>query len=240
MNSKKLGCICFCIVVMSPQLLLCVTDLIDVPTTEIAEYNTAELNFRLYSTGGIVSRLTFGVLSKRLNISAYWDVDKLIGMESPVPRHPQIGLKFRIYDGSKNIPAIAIGYDGQGYRYDTEVSSGYLHREKGMYFVGDIEILMKNLLLHFGGNVNFQDSQKATGFCFFGLSYSILENEKKVVSLLAEYDNISNNFKENRLNAALRIFAASSLSFDIAFLDIASPKKLDTERIIRVNYQTKL
>ncbi len=214
------------------------TDIIDTPNTEVIDYYGMDVNFRLYSNGGIVSRLTFGVF-ERLNIGCSWDVDKLIGTQTPQARQPAINLKFRVYDGSKNLPAIAIGYDGQGYSYN-ESSNTYLHKEKGIYFVSGMELLIKNLWFNLGTNINFssKENNKAEMFGFISVEYSILDKERKAISFLLEYDNLFKDTNDNRFNAGLRIFPSKELNIDFAFSDIASPKKYKTERFIKINYQT--
>jgi len=214
------------------------TEIVETPNTEVIDYYSMDVNFRLYSNGGIVSKLMFGVF-KRLNIGCSWDVENLIGTQTPEARQPALHLKFRVYDGSKNFPAFAIGYDGQGYTYN-ESSSTYLHKEKGIYFVGGMELLIKNLWFHLGTNVNFssKENNKAEMFGFTSIDYSILDKEKKVVSFLVEYDNLFKNSDDARLNAGLRVFPAQNLNIDFLFSDISSPKKYETERILRIDYQT--
>jgi hypothetical protein len=214
------------------------TEIVETPNTEVVDYYSMDVSFRLYSNGGILSKLMFGVF-KRLNIGCSWDVDKLIGTQTPEARQPTLNLKFRIYDGSKNLPAFAIGYDGQGYNYN-ESSGTYLHKEKGIYFVSGMELLIKNLWFHLGSNINFSSDQKnkAEVFGFTSIDYSILDKEKKLVSFLVEYDNLFKNSNDARLNAGLRVYPAQSLNIDLLFSDIASPKKYETERILRIDYQT--
>ena len=62
--------------------------------------------------------LGFGVL-QRLNLGASMQADRFIGTESSIKFvRPEIQVKFRFYDGGQYIPALALGYDGQGYFYD--------------------------------------------------------------------------------------------------------------------------
>lgn len=216
------------------------TKLVDTPTAGTIDYYAMSINFRLYTGGGVIPQLAFGVF-RRLNIGFSWDIDKLIGSQDPQPRRPTLNLKFRIYDGSKNFPAIAIGYDGQGYNYN-ETSALYYYKERGVYLVTDTEILTDNLLFHFGTNVNFtQENNKdvANVLCFTGFDYAIMDDERKIMNFIVEYDNLFKYYEDTRLNAAVRVYPTEDLYVDFSFRDIASPRKFDTERFIEINYQTK-
>ena len=101
------------------------TELIDIPTAGILDYYGFQVKTRAYSNGGVLTALNFGVL-ERLNLGAAMAVDKFIGSDSPIKmRRPEIQVKFRFFDGGYYIPAAALGYDGQGYYYDS-VTKKYL------------------------------------------------------------------------------------------------------------------
>ncbi|OIO72445.1 MAG: hypothetical protein AUJ85_10250 [Elusimicrobia bacterium CG1_02_37_114] len=231
---------------LGPLILLCIcvtgnlfayTDVIDVPTAEVVNYYTMDLNFRLYSGGGVLSRINFGVL-KRVNIGGSVDIDKLIGKEAPSIRPPALNLKFRVFDGSQKFPALAVGYSGQGYRYE-ESSGTYLDREKGLYFVGSIEALTEGLWWHVGTNINFtreDNRDKSNFYAFLGFNYDIEEDNKKMLSFMAEYDNL-NDLRNSRLNSGLRFFPAENIHVDLSIKDIASQHGFPTERFLSINYQ---
>jgi len=236
----------FAFIVFVPCFFLGVTDshssndLIDIPTAEITEYHTMDVNFRLYTGGGIVSRLSFGVFNQ-LNVGGSMDVDKLIGSVPPEVRPPVFYFKFRFYDGSDRLPALALGYDGQGYDYN-HASGTYIHREKGIYLVATLETLLPNLELTMGANLNFTRTttrDEAHLYGFAGVDYSITDQGKKVLSIIGEYNNLSRNTDDTILNAGLRFHPAFDLDIDFSFSDIMSPRKTDPERLIRINYRTK-
>ncbi|OGS21329.1 MAG: hypothetical protein A2252_08800 [Elusimicrobia bacterium RIFOXYA2_FULL_39_19] len=214
--------------------------LVDTPTANIIDYYAMAIDFRLYNNGGVISQLNFGVFRK-LNIGCSWDIDRLIGTQDPQPRMPTLSIKFRIYDGSKNMPAIAFGYDGQGYNYD-ESSSTYQSKEKGVYFVTDTELLAQNLFMHLGMNMNFSkenNKDKTNVLGFIGFDYTLMDDETKIATLIMEYDNLFKYIEDAKLNGAIRIYPTNDLTIDFAFRDIASPRKLNTERFAQINYQTK-
>jgi len=238
---KKCALLIFFITILMTPVITDATELIDTPTAEIIDYYSTQLNFRFYSNGGVVSRIGFGVF-KRLNIGFSFDTDKVIGIQPPEIRMPALNVKFRLYDGSQQIPAIAVGYDGQGYNYDNS-SSTYYNKEKGIFCVFSMETMAKGLEFHMGFNTNFikENNNKdiPKSHAFIGLNYTIEDNENKLLSILTEYDNLLETAKENRFNAGLRIYPAPNLNIDIGVKDISSPKNSSSERILRINYQGK-
>lgn len=208
--------------------------LIDIPTAEVLNRYSMELDFRLYYNGGVVSRISFGVF-ERVNIGCSVDVDSLIGIVNPEFRQPALNLKVRLYDGSRKLPALSLGYDGQAYRYK---NGEYQHKEKGAYLVSDIEALLKNMEFFFGINANSDNSgntSRAELHGFTGATYTILKNEQRLVSLMAECDDV---FKSNRLNAGIRLLPSNSLYIDLSVIDLITAEKTETaERLIKINYQ---
>jgi hypothetical protein len=212
------------------------SDLIDTPTAHVLNRYSMELNFRLYYNGGVVSRISFGVFD-RMNIGCSLDIDSLIGITTPEIRQPSLNLKFRLFDGTKNLPAFAVGYDGQGYRYDTSTSK-YLHKEKGVYLAGSIEALTKNLEFNFGSNVNSIRSDNGNNtelHWFIGTTYTLQKNEQRLLCFMAECDNI---FRGNRLNSGVRFFTGLNLNIDLSIIDIVSSENTESaERLVKINYQ---
>lgn len=207
---------------LNPEGLI---DLIDSPSTNVIDYGGYRLNFRLYSKGGLITNLSFGVF-RRLNIGASWDNEEVVGSENPTTNAPTLNLKFRVYDGSEILPSFAIGYDGQG-RFFNKTTDEYREHERGLFAVFGRELFFPKLESYGGANIS--KFKEGTVLGFVGLSYTI---EQKLV-LMTEYDNIRVG-PENRWNAGLRFFPIPSLSIDFAFRKIASIE--DKERIVRINY----
>ncbi len=200
-------------------------DVIDSPTPNTVDYGGYRLNFRFYKEGGILSTISFGVF-RRLNIGASWDNEKVIGSDDPRTNKPALQAKFRIYDGSMVIPAIAIGYDGQG-RFFDKVKDEYAERDRGLYMSMGREIFFPRFEAY--GGVNISKFKEGEVYGSIGLSYTI---EDKFV-LMTEYDNIRNGV-DNRWNAGIRVFAMQQLHIDFAFRQIASNK--DKDRLVRINF----
>jgi len=200
---------------------------VDIPTADILDPATYAATFRFYSEGGIASRLIIGPL-KRVNIGITFDAQRIIGSQDPHMVVPSVYFKLRAFDGTDILPALAFGYDNQGYLYQ-DSTRDFLQKEKGLYLVGGHEIFIPDFELHAGVNVNDFDNAKAYGF--FGATYKIVPS----FALLAEYDNIRNG-PENRVNFGGRYWVAPYFNIDLAARNVGRGGSRGAERIVRLNY----
>lgn len=212
------------------------TELIDQPTAGILDYYGFLAKTRFFHNGGVLGWLQFGVL-QRLNLGASMQADRLIGTESSIRFvRPEIQVKFRFYDGGQYIPALAIGYDGQGYFYDSGRKK-YQEKGRGIYLAGSQEVFVPGLLVHPGFNVSDFDSSGVFGF--IGVNYTIEEK----LSLMMEWDNI-NTIKDSRFNCGTRIYVTPFFHLDLAVRGIAggghfkNGQARKPERIIQLRYNS--
>lgn len=204
-------------------------DLVDVPTAEVVDANHYSANFRLYREGGILSRIGFG-LGRRVNLGISFDIVNFIGKEKVDLQRPELQMKYRFYDGSKQMPAFALGYDSQGYYYD-EVTKKYRYPQKGVYVVASREIFPSSEF-HLGLNVYDFESDRFFGF--FGFSY--MPTEELIV--LAEVDSIYRLQGGKRINIGFRYLHTPNLSIEVSARDLS--RNIGSERIVKINYQGKL
>lgn len=212
-------------------------EMIDVPTAGILDYYGFMFKTRFYSAGGVLGALNFGVL-ERLNLGASMSVDRLVGSDSPIKmRRPEIQVRFRFYDGGYYIPALALGYDGQGYYYDSDAKK-YMEKGRGLYLTGSKEIGVPGLALHGGFNVPDFDNNYLFGF--LGLNYTLEEK----VAFMAEYDNLFHTDDPSRLNLGTRIYVTPYFQLDLALRGLGRSGEFsngaarNTERIVQMRYNT--
>jgi hypothetical protein len=141
---------------------------------------------------------------------------------------PSVFFKVRAFDGTDLLPALALGYDNQGYLYQ-ESTKHFLQDEKGLYLVGSHEILLPDFELHAG--VNVPDVEDAEVFGFFGATWKIAP----AFALLAEYDNLRNG-PGNRVNLGGRLWVVPSFNIDLAARNVGRSEVRGAERIVRLNY----
>lgn len=211
----------------SAQAAGLMTWLIDTPTAEVSDHYGYNLSFRLYSGGGVLTKTSFGVFP-RLNIGFGLDAENFIGADTVDINPPTLNVRWRFFDGKRQLPALSLGYDGQGYFYD-DATDEYIQREKGMYLVGSGEVLVPDLNLHGGGNI--YDFSEDKVFAFAGLSYI----HQDFLGLIFEVDNVGGKARDQRLNGSVRAFITPSLSVDLGARDMWAASRR-SERIVLVNY----
>lgn len=218
----------------SSRLLEPDTVVIDAPTSAVLDYGGYSTQTRFYSSGGVLERASFGVFH-RLNIGASLNIDRLIGSEKPTRvRAPNIEVKYRFYDGERFLPSLAVGYDGQGYNYNS-TAKRYNNRHRGFFLVATQEVGLPGLLLHPSFNISDFDSNSISAS--LPASLNLLDR----VSLLWEWDNI-NNFMNSRLNTGVRAYVTEELHIDFALRALGQGGKFNDqtsrgpERIVQIKY----
>jgi len=210
------------------------TELIDIPTAALADYGALSTRTRFFSNGGVLEWLSFGV-HQRFNIGASLNVDKFIGSTSPVQvTKPDLQVKFRLYDGTAVLPALAVGFDNQGYLYN-RVDHLYNQRDRGVYIVGSQEVIIPGFQIH--GGINIPDFNDNPLFGFMAADYNI----KDRVLLMTEWDNI-NNFVDSRVNMGIRAYITPTVSVDFAARGVGQGGHYDDgtsrgpERVVMFKY----
>jgi hypothetical protein len=210
------------------------TDNIDTPTTAVLDYGGYASRSRFYAKGGLLQYVNFGVFQS-LNLGASLTMDGLIGDDRTVRlRAPNAQVKYRFYGGDRGFPSWAVGYDGQGYNYNS-VTRRYNHRQRGFFIVASQELGLPGLMVHPSMNISDFDTNS-----FFGaLPFSANIQDK--VSLMLEWDNI-NNFDESRVNGGLRAYITPNFHLDFAVRSIGQGGRFSNgdsrgpERIVQLRY----
>lgn len=210
------------------------TDGIDTPTTAVLDNYGYSARSRFYSRGGLLQYLSFGVYPG-INLGASVAVDGLIGDERNVRmRAPTAQVKYRFYEGDNSFPSFAVGFDGQGYRYNTGIRR-FNQRQRGFYVVASKELGYPGIQLHPSFNVSDFDSNGIFG----AIPLSI--NIRDKASILLEWDNIS-NWSDSRFNAGIRAYLTPNFNVDFAvraigaggFYGDGAPR--GPERIVQLKY----
>ncbi len=211
------------------------TMIIDVPTAEALDRYQASFLTRAYDHGTVMESIDFGVYP-RINIGLSVAAHELLGSSSSVRvLDPDFQAKWKVYDGSLYLPAIAIGYDGRryGYGYNDHrrytKTKKYLDDRKGGYLTFTREIIVPGLNASAG--VNFSDFDWDDVYLFTGFHYNLADK----IGLLAEWDNIHNT-RDSRLNLGARFYLHPSLALDAAVRRIG--RDSESERVLQFRYVT--
>ncbi|MBI4064714.1 MAG: hypothetical protein HY401_10510 [Elusimicrobia bacterium] len=210
---------------------------IDSPTAEVLDYGNFAFGTRFFSKGGLLPHTTFGVF-QRLMVGFSMELDNYIGNGDVDLQRPELQVKLRFYDGDRFLPAAAIGYDSQGYRYNKTIKA-YREEERGLYLTLTREMLFSGLEWSFGGNISDFKSDEARAFT----SASWISPQSKF-GLTVEYDNIHHK-RWNRLNAGTYFFLSPFVHMGFHVRDTLATKTLRNspelrrpERVIDIRYIT--
>jgi hypothetical protein len=205
--------------------------LIDAPTAEVLPARTLGINTRVFSQGGMLAYFDFAV-SNRFTIGASETLEHLIGSNDDEikPLVPALQLKFRFYDGSDDWPALAAGFDNQGFAYNHDTDE-YLQKARGVYLAASKEIFTPGLVFTPGVNVTMEGFHFDKLAVFGGAGYNI----KDIVSLMLEWDNIR-TLRQSRANCGLRVYIYDSFSIDFALRNFNNK----AERVVQLRYSLSL
>ena len=208
-----------------------ITELIDTPTHSILDYGSYEIQFRVFTDGGVTPRLSCGIF-KILNIGVSWEFSNIIGVGNTVVAIPALQLKLSVYEGDANLPGVAVGYDGQGFFYN-DSDAEFLQKGKGVYAVAGKELFLPGLNFNAGLNVN--DFKDVALIGFLGSSYSIVD---ETLLAMLEYDNIGKG-ADARLNVGFKLWATENFGIDLILRNILTgdEERLGCERVLRLSYQ---
>ena len=241
MNSKFLAtvcAVCFSAIFLHAETgdpISLETNLIDIPTAEVLDRYQAAFTTRAYEHGTVMETIDFGVYP-RINLGASLAVHELLGSSGSVRvLNPDFLAKWKIYDGSLYLPAVAIGYDGRRYGYGYNSKRKYTHTKKymddrkGGYISMSREIIVPGLNASMGINMSDFDFEEV--YLFSGVYYTLAEK----IGLLAEWDNVR-NIRDSRLNLGARFYLHPSLALDGAVRRIG--RGHESERILQIRYVT--
>ncbi|MDR3111930.1 MAG: hypothetical protein LBU55_02000 [Elusimicrobiota bacterium] len=229
---KKL--LVLCLVVLSSRSLSFASRgyVIDTPTIGVLNYASYEISFKFFSQGNFLPKLDLGVF-RILNIGLSWELESLIGNKNIGIAIPALQVKLKLFEGTMLIPGFAIGYDGQGYDFNSQLDGNYLQRERGVYLVAGKELFLKNLIFNAGISINELSDIKLRGFV-----NAFAEVIPDSLYLLTEYDNIY-SIDSARLNFGVKFCLTEFISIDTIIRDCfrkSSDIRYANERMIRINY----
>ena len=221
-----------------------IQELIDQPTAGTLEKGEYGFDLRFFPYGGALAGLKAG-LFERFMIGISYGARNIIGRGEPDWNElPGVLVKYRLFEET-DLPAVAIGFESQGYGEWIEELDRYETKAKGLF-----ASLSKNfsmgwlgtLGLHGGVNYNtFEDDDDRNLNGFLGFDKSINEQ----LSVVAEYNfgfdddsDLALGEDKGYLNAGLRWVFAEQLGIEFNFKDILENRKdvSAISRELRITY----
>ena len=254
---KIFGIIIILLFISQALFALEMTELIDCPTAGILQKGEVKFPISIFDKGGVSFGAGVGVLPK-LMFGIQYGGEYIIGDSIPEwDSYPGVFVKYRIFDESPKLPAIAIGFDSRGFgTYTDSLSDGteinrFAIKSKGFYAVVSRNFhFLGNLGLHGGVSYSTEWDDNDDNLNFFvGLDKSINQH----ITLLVEYDFAFNDngksgdeetysFGEGNgyLNAAILLNIAQNIRIQINFRDFLGNQYVNPDRSISIGYFAQL
>ncbi|OGF97989.1 MAG: hypothetical protein A2Z06_03645 [Candidatus Glassbacteria bacterium RBG_16_58_8] len=218
-------------------------DIIDTPTAGLLPRGSYLLGLRAYPEGGIIAMIGVGLL-ERLELGLSFGGTNVIG-DGDVDWNPGVEFagRYRLFDETLATPALAIGFDSQGWgRYRREAER-YDVKSRGFYGVlGKNYSFLGQLGIHLGANVSLEGKgdDKHRPNIFFSLQKSLNPD----LYIVAEYDLpiTGNSVAEDIdsgvgfINAGVRFLVDEHLFIELDLRNINQNAK-DSGRTLRIAYQ---
>ena len=173
--------------------------LVDCPTAATLPRASFDFKMRTTSDGGLIAHTDIG-LHRKFMLGVSYGGERILGEGTPEwQNNVAFSVKYQMISESMLMPAIAIGYDGQGYGHYFPDLKRFMFKSKGFYAVASkgYQTYQWSSGLHAGVNYSLEkevDKDEDINV-FFGADLSLQNN----VSLVAEYDMAMN---DNRYDKA--------------------------------------
>jgi len=202
--------------------------IIYIPSGECLNYGEYNMSFRVYNSGGMLTRSVFGVM-QGMNVGFSWDIAGLIGSETVHGRDPELFLKLDLFRESALLPAIALGYDAQGYEWN-ETENKYATDAIGVFLVMSKELLLPDLYLTGGTSYNNEDKNSEHDFTdklngFAGFSF-----QPSKFGIYYEAYDIGKGRDVCRMNAGAKYEVVEGLQFMLSFENISEAGRIDLDK----------
>lgn len=170
--------------------------LIDCPTAATLPRASFDFRMRTTSNGGLIAQTNIG-LHRKFMLGVSYGGEQVLGEGKAIwQNNVAFMVKYQLISETMAIPAIALGFDGQGYGVYFADLKRYMYKSKGFYAVASkgYQTYQWSSGLHVGVNYSLEtgndDDNDAS--VFFGADLS-LQND---VSLVTEYDLAFNDNKD--------------------------------------------
>ncbi len=219
--------------------------IVDMPTAGILAKSTYAFDARFYGNGGLLVGFSAGLFG-RLDLGISYGGSGIVGSGDPVMNEvPGFLVKVRIIDENVVMPAIALGFDSQGYDGYMKDKSRYVIKSPGFYGVLSKNYdLLGYLSIHGGANYSLERADGDRDVNFFAGAEKSLGS---FASLVAEY-NLGMNDSDvgtsgkgrGYLNGALHFSPGSGLTLGFCVKDILQNGRAEegVTRTIKIEFVT--
>jgi hypothetical protein len=219
--------------------------IVDMPTAGMLAKGTYAIDARFYGNGGLLVGFSAGIFS-RLLVGISYGGSGIVGGGDPVMNvAPGFSAKVRIIEEGVVAPAVALGFDSQGYGGYIKELSRYVIKSPGFYgALSKNYNLLGYLSVHGGVNYSLERADGDSDVNFYAGAEKSLG---PFAALLVEYNlgmNDSNQGASGKgrgyLNAALHISPAGGLTVGFCVKDILKNGRTEggVTRTIKIEFVT--
>ncbi len=217
--------------------------IVDMPTAGLLAKETYAVDALFYGDGGLLVGFSAGILG-RLAVGLSYGGSGIIGGGEPVMNPaPGFYVKVRVIDEAVVFPAIALGFDSQGYDGYIKESNRYVVKSPGFYgAISKNYDMLGYLSIHGGINYSLEraDGDRDVNF-YVGADKSL----GPFASIVGEYnlgmndsDHGASGKGRGYLNFALNVSPGSGLTIGICFKDILQNGRegAHTTRTVKIEF----
>jgi len=209
-------------------------ELIDCPTAGLLPRGSFDVDLRLFPGGGALGGISVG-LTDRLLLGVSYGGEKIISdQKAEWFPEPGVSVKYRLIEENFALPALAVGFDSQGYGayVENDTLARYEIKSKGFYWVAskNYKVLGTPMGLHLGANYSLEDDDgDDEPSVFLGLDKTFNEE----FEVILEYDFAFNDNKKlssfgkgnGYLDVGLRWSFGQRLNIEFDFMNLAGNRK---------------
>lgn len=197
--------------------------LIDSPTAGLLERGSYAVDLRVEPGGGLLMGVAIG-LASRFMLGVSYGGSSIVGAGWPDwnPR-VEFSARYRIVDETSYLPALALGFDSQGFGGFDDARDRYCIKSRGFYAALSKSVaFLGPTSLHGGVNYSLEREDDDDEVNFFG---GIEKGLNPEFTLVAEYDaafndDASRDPRKGYLNVGVRWMFAGQLTLGFDFKDL--------------------
>ncbi len=215
--------------------------IIDTPTAGLLKRGAFSLEANFFQDGGLMFGLYAGALDRLTFGISYGGVGIIGKTKATMQKLPGVTLKYRLFDESEAIPAVALGFDSQGKETYIDSLERFTIKSRGIFIAASKNYSFLGYL-SFHGGVNWS-MEKKDGDKDMDVYAGIEKSIGDELSFLAEYDfgfNDSHIVGQGKgyLNAGLRWSLANGLTlgFDLKNIVKNQQNVSFANRTLKVEY----
>jgi len=208
-------------------------NLVDAPTSMTLPRGCFDVILRVYPNGGILGNTSIG-LTNRFMVGVSYGAEGIIADAEPNWNPSmEFNAKLRLIDESIFLPALAIGFNSQGYSSYDDNQQRYTYKSKGFYAVFSRSMFFYNASVGGHAGVNYSMEHDVDNDDDPSLFFGIDTQFKYNVGFVLEYDIALNDDKSSQrygrgrgyLNAGLRWLFSENLEIEVIFKNLLNNRR---------------